>query len=260
MSMTKILVVDDSVSVRDVVERALASDGTQVVSAASGTEAIEQIEREHPDLVVCDVRMPDRDGYEICRFVKSHPELGRTPVLLISGTVNSTVLAEAARVRSDDVLGKPFHMDELLRRVSDLLGSDLEMEHATTARPRSGPAVELGAALTQLGTLPNVSWAALADPEGFLIDSVGEAGPLAETAAALVSWLGESCASIGRELGRGALHGVAVEYGHGTLFLQSVGVSATLIVLVDQLEALGEVRHWAKKMLPELGRGTARPC
>ena len=259
--MTKILVVDDSVSVRDVVERALASDETQVVSAASGTEAIEQIEREHPDLVVCDVRMPDRDGYEICRFVKSHPELGRTPVLLISGTVNSTVLAEAARVRSDDVLGKPFHMNELLRRVNDLLGSELEPERGSAAgRLRGGPAVELSAALTQLGTLPGVSWAALADPEGFLIDSVGEPGPLAETSAALVSWLGESCASIGRELGRGALHGVAVEYGHGTLFLQSVGVSATLIVLVDGPDSLGEVRHWARKMLPELGRGTARPC
>ena len=73
--MAKVLVVDDSVSVRKVVERALAGRQIQVVSAASGSEAIERIEREEPDVVVCDVVMPDKDGYEICEFVKSHPRL-----------------------------------------------------------------------------------------------------------------------------------------------------------------------------------------
>jgi CheY-like chemotaxis protein len=65
--------------------------------------------------------MPGRDGYEVCHFVKNHPDLRRTPVLLISGTVNPSVLEEAARVQSDDVLGKPFHMNELVRKVADLL-------------------------------------------------------------------------------------------------------------------------------------------
>ena len=92
--MAKVLVVDDSLSVRKVVERALLAKQLEVVSAASGTEAIAQIERERPDMVVCDVVMPDRDGYEICRFVKGHPQLGRTPVLLISGIVNDGVAAD----------------------------------------------------------------------------------------------------------------------------------------------------------------------
>ena len=77
--MPKVLVVDDSLSVRKVVQRALESRRIEVLSAASGTEALEQIGREAPDLIVCDVIMPDMDGYQICDFVKKHPTLGHTP-------------------------------------------------------------------------------------------------------------------------------------------------------------------------------------
>ena len=63
--MAKVLVVDDSLSVRKVVERALLGRHIEVVCAATGSEALERIEREEPDVVVCDVVMPDRDGYEI---------------------------------------------------------------------------------------------------------------------------------------------------------------------------------------------------
>ena len=119
--MPKVLVVDDSLSVRKVVQRALESKRIEVLSAASGSEALEQIAREAPDLIVCDVIMPDMDGYQICDFVKKHPTLGHTPVLLISGIVNGTVLERAAKVRSDDVMRKPFAADELLHRIESLL-------------------------------------------------------------------------------------------------------------------------------------------
>jgi CheY-like chemotaxis protein/predicted regulator of Ras-like GTPase activity (Roadblock/LC7/MglB family) len=121
--MPKVLVVDDSLSVRKVVQRALESRRIEVLSAASGTEALEQIGREAPDLIVCDVIMPDMDGYQICDFVKKHPTLGHTPVLLISGIVNGTVLERAAKVRSDDVMRKPFAAEELLQRIESLLNS-----------------------------------------------------------------------------------------------------------------------------------------
>jgi len=121
--MPKVLVVDDSLSVRKVVQRALESKRIEVLSAASGSEAMEQIGREAPDLIVCDVIMPDMDGYQICDFVKKHPTLGRTPVLLISGIVNSTVLERAAKVRSDDVMRKPFAADELIHRIESFLSA-----------------------------------------------------------------------------------------------------------------------------------------
>jgi CheY-like chemotaxis protein/predicted regulator of Ras-like GTPase activity (Roadblock/LC7/MglB family) len=121
--MPKVLVVDDSLSVRKVVQRALESKRIEVLSAASGSEALEQIGRDAPDLIVCDVIMPDMDGYQICDFVKRHPTLGHIPVLLISGIVNNTVLERAAKVRSNDVMRKPFGADELLHRIETFLST-----------------------------------------------------------------------------------------------------------------------------------------
>ena len=121
--MPKVLVVDDSLSVRKVVQRALESKRIEVLSAASGSEALEQIGRDAPDLIVCDVIMPDMDGYQICDFVKRHPTLGHIPVLLISGIVNNTVLERAAKVRSNDVMRKPFAADELLHRIETFLST-----------------------------------------------------------------------------------------------------------------------------------------
>ncbi|PYM77325.1 MAG: hypothetical protein DME03_05410 [Candidatus Rokuibacteriota bacterium] len=96
--MPKVLVVDDSLSVRKVVEKALEGRGLEVLSAASGSEAIEVLERDRPDVVICDVILPDKDGYQICQYVRSHPAIGTTPVLLISGIDNGTVQARARRL------------------------------------------------------------------------------------------------------------------------------------------------------------------
>jgi CheY-like chemotaxis protein/predicted regulator of Ras-like GTPase activity (Roadblock/LC7/MglB family) len=153
--MPKVLVVDDSLSVRKVVQRALESKRIEVVSAASGAEAMEQIARETPDLIVCDVIMPDMDGYQICDFVKKHPSLGRTPVLLISGIVNNTVLERAAKVRSDDVMRKPFAADELLHRIESFLPA--------SSRPAAAAPAVAGAAPAPAAAAP-VSTAAVAPP------------------------------------------------------------------------------------------------
>src|SRR5512132_2093109 len=119
--MPRVLVVDDSLSVRKMVERSLQTKGFEVLSASSGAEAMESIGSAMPDLVVCDVVMSDVDGYRICEFVRTHPTLSETPVLLISGIVNSAVLERAAQVRSSDVLRKPFTADDLARKVDELL-------------------------------------------------------------------------------------------------------------------------------------------
>src|SRR5262249_45176158 len=104
------------------------------LSAATGTEAMERIEQERPDIVVCDVILPDKDGYKVCEFVRAHPDMARTPVLLISGVVNSTVLARAAEVQSNDVMFKPFAAEELVRKIEGLLGA-----RATAALAPSAP-------------------------------------------------------------------------------------------------------------------------
>jgi CheY-like chemotaxis protein/predicted regulator of Ras-like GTPase activity (Roadblock/LC7/MglB family) len=140
--MPKVLVVDDSLSVRKVVQRALESRRIEVLSAASGNEALEQIGRDAPDLIVCDVIMPDMDGYQICDFVKKHPTLSHTPVLLISGIVNGTVLERAAKVRSDDVMRKPFAAEELLQRIESFLGAQAR-SGSPVAAPAASPSVSI---------------------------------------------------------------------------------------------------------------------
>src|SRR5262249_53039033 len=133
--MPKVLVVDDSLSVRKVVEKALTGRGVEVLSAAAGTEATERIEQERPDIVVCDVILPDKDGYKVCEFVRAHPAVSRIPVLLISGVVNSTVLARAAEVQASDVMFKPFAAEELVRKIDSLLGSRVIVPAPATPEP-----------------------------------------------------------------------------------------------------------------------------
>ncbi len=299
--MPKVLVVDDSLSVRKVVEKALAGRSVQVLSAATGAEAIERIEQDRPDIVVCDVILPDKDGYQVCEFVRSHPAVARIPVLLISGVVNSTVLARAAEVQSNDVMFKPFAAEELVRKIDGLLGSraiaaapapPAPRASAPTAPPMperapapppvprvvappppraaaSGVAVEamavletsdessgndLKSRLEALCTTPGVRLAALADREGFLIESAGDLAIDAEVAAALSACVAESSHGIGRDLAQGGLLGMILEYQHGMLLLHAVGRSALLAVVVADAAALGKARYVVKKALPELER------
>jgi CheY-like chemotaxis protein len=273
MSMSKVLVVDDSLSVRKVVERALMTRRIDVLSAASGKEAIEQIGREQPDLVVCDVIMPDIDGYQICDYVKTHPELGRTPVLLISGIVNTAVLERAATVRSDHVMRKPFTADELLNKIDTLLtppqvpasGEPVSppapapepVEMATppaeaSANVSLAPVADLKALLGKLAALPGVSLSVLVDREGFVIESAGEMMLEAEVAGALASCLAESSNGIGRELGQGRFHSMILEYETGVVLLNDVDSTAMLAVVLRDAAVLGKVRYYVKKALPEL--------
>jgi CheY-like chemotaxis protein len=283
--MPKVLVVDDSLSVRKVVEKALESRGLQVLAAASGSEAIEMLERDRPDVVICDVILPDKDGYQICQYVRSHAAIGTTPVLLISGIDNGTVQARAAEVRSDEVLFKPFGVDDLLRKIDRLLSSRAngapspengstppERDRAATpaspapaapmvpaATPAAAAAPEpaggIKECLAALAATPGVRFVVLTDREGFLIETAGDlSADTDEVAGALASCLAEASDGIGRELGQGQLLGTILEYEAGTLLLQAVGSAALLAVLVGEPGALGKIRYYVRKVVPELAR------
>ena len=270
--MPKVLVVDDSLSVRKVVERALAAKQIDVLSAASGQEAIEQIARQEPDLVVCDVIMPEMDGYQICEYVKGHPRLGRTPVLLISGIVNSAVLERAAAVGCREVLRKPFTADELVQKIESLLEPVLVPAPAARTAPETAPlavpamvappadpgapsrapAVDLKTLLGQLAALPGVGLSVVVDREGFVIESAGEMVLEAEVAGALASCLAESSEGIGRELGQGTFHSMILEYETGLVLLNAMDHTAMLAVVVRDPAVLGKVRYYVRKVLPAL--------
>ena len=124
--MPKVLVADDSITVRKVAERLLTEAGMEVALAASGEEAMAYLSTEHPDFVISDVIMPDKSGYDVCRFVRSQSLLANTPVLLISGIVNEEVNRQAESCRANGVLKKPFQGASLQDRVREILSKQTE--------------------------------------------------------------------------------------------------------------------------------------
>jgi CheY-like chemotaxis protein len=113
--------IDDSATMREVIKIAFRKENIHVVTCPSVAAAIEQFGALRPDAVISVVIMPDRDGYELCSYVKGHSELGKTPVILMSGVVNRTVAEKATVVRADELLRKPFQPQELVARVKKLL-------------------------------------------------------------------------------------------------------------------------------------------
>ena len=255
--MPKILIVDESDAVRTLVERALEATEIEVLFAVSGRHAVERIEHEVPDLVVCDIYMPDTDGYRVCDFVKAHPRLGMTPVLLMAEVVDSTVLARAARVRSDGVVRKPFAGDELVSRIRDFLPVPVLADPAIESQTVGDGVEELGdlkAVLGMLAARPGVVLAVLVDRDGFLIEWAGEMTLPAEVVGAVASHLAESSEGNGRELGQGALRSMAFEYGAALVLLSDVGREAWLAVVLRDPAMLATVRHVVKEALPMLAR------
>ncbi|MFB3818193.1 MAG: response regulator [Candidatus Methylomirabilales bacterium] len=273
--MPKVLVVDDSLSVRKVVERALAAQGLAVLSAASAGEAEERIEREAPDLVVCDVILPDRDGFDVCRFVKAHPRARHTPVLMMSGVVNPRTMEQAAAARSDDLLRKPFAADELVSKTRSLLGLSAPPAPApappapaapvagAAAPPEAAPAPQpvpmampaapagLSASLAQLVATPGVGQALLVDREGFLIASTADDRD-GDVVSALASCLRELFDGLPQDLGQGRLRRVILENERGIVVFQIVKRSVVLVVILTDPTALGKVRYDVKRVLPAL--------
>src|SRR5574339_179403 len=152
--MPKILVADDSIAVRKVAERLLTEAGLGVTLAANGEEALAFLAKEVPDLIVSDVIMPDKSGYEVCAFVRGQSALAHTPVLLISGIVNDEVTKQAESCHADGVLKKPFQGTSLKDRVLELLVKKQQPPAAAPApakiapQPVAPPAPTAGAAIS----------------------------------------------------------------------------------------------------------------
>jgi CheY-like chemotaxis protein len=148
--MPKILVADDSIAVRKVAERLLTEAGLGVTLAANGEEALACLAKERPDVVVSDVIMPDKSGYEVCAFVRGNVTLASTPVLLISGIVNHEVIKQAESCRADGVLKKPFQGTSLKDRVLELIAKGQGAAPASVAGHVSTPQAPIGEPAIQM--------------------------------------------------------------------------------------------------------------
>jgi CheY-like chemotaxis protein len=154
--MTRILLADDSPHAQRMGEQILTEEGFEVVTVSDGDSALLRLEDVDPDLVLADVAMPHRTGYEICQYVKLSPRHKHVRVILAAGVKDQFDEAEARRVQADGIVQKPFQSSLLLDVLKPLA------EIAAKERGSSGPPP---AAAAGKRPAPNVPVVALIDPE-----------------------------------------------------------------------------------------------
>ena len=121
--MAKILLADDSTHAQRMGAKILKAEGYEVSTVSNGQAAIHALEKAVPDLVVADVFMPGRNGYEVCHFVKTDEKLKGVPVLLIVGAMEPYDSEEGRRAGADGLIKKPLESSNLLATVKDLLAA-----------------------------------------------------------------------------------------------------------------------------------------
>ncbi len=118
---SRILVADDSVTIQKVVELTFSKEDFQIVPARSGAEAIRKAREVRPDLMLIDLVMPDKSGYEVCETLRKDPLLKDVPIILLTGTFDAFDKNEGARVGANDFVTKPFESQNLISKVKQLL-------------------------------------------------------------------------------------------------------------------------------------------
>ncbi len=115
---TKVLVIDDSNTIRRSAEIFLKQGGYEVVLAEDGFDALSKVNDHNPDVIFCDILMPRLDGYQTCAIIKRNPRFARTPVIMLSSKDGLFDKARGRMVGSQDYLTKPFTKDQLLQAVA----------------------------------------------------------------------------------------------------------------------------------------------
>ena len=119
----KILIVDDEPNILLSLDFLMRKGGYSVFIARNGTEALELIQLHHPDLVLLDIMMPDVDGYEICKFIKSVPEFSACKVIFLSAKSKESEILYGFEIGADAYFTKPFSTRMLMQKVQELLNN-----------------------------------------------------------------------------------------------------------------------------------------
>ena len=114
----KILLVDDDARLREIVGMALEGEGYGVRTAGSAEEAVEALVRDDPDLLILDVMLPGRDGFELCRDIRTRSPL---PILMLTAKTDTVDIVVGLESGADDYVTKPFVTKELVARIRALL-------------------------------------------------------------------------------------------------------------------------------------------
>lgn len=121
MPHERILVVDDDREIIRLLRSYLEQAGYEVITAANGETALHLLRREHPDLLVLDLMLPDRDGWDVTRLIRADATLADTPIIMLTARVDDTDKILGLELGADDYITKPFNPREVLARVRAML-------------------------------------------------------------------------------------------------------------------------------------------
>ena len=153
-----LLLADDSVTIQRVIELTFADEDVNVVAVSDGDEAIAVMDRTPPDIVLADVGMPGRNGYEVAEHIRDTPRLAHIPIVLLTGAFEPIDQAKAAAAGCDGVLAKPFEPQLVIGRVRELLSKPKQAASPdATLPPTPAPAVSWTPSLPEVpqGATPN---------------------------------------------------------------------------------------------------------
>ncbi len=119
--LPSVLVVDDDSRVVELLQITLGGRGYQVLTAGDGEEALERVRGQRPDFLVLDVRLPKKNGFDVCETIRKDPELNHLPIILISGNTATESRLQGLRCGADDYLTKPFSPRELLLKIQRIM-------------------------------------------------------------------------------------------------------------------------------------------
>jgi CheY-like chemotaxis protein len=136
----KILLADDSITIQKVVELTFSDGDYEVVAVNNGAKAIQKLSEMRPDIILSDIIMPEKNGYEVCEYVKSHPEFRTIPVVLLTGTFEPFDPDRADKAGCDAVVTKPFESQSLIHKVEELVTASHAAPAPAAAPVESAPA------------------------------------------------------------------------------------------------------------------------
>jgi chemosensory pili system protein ChpA (sensor histidine kinase/response regulator) len=117
------MVVDDSITVRKITSRLLEREGYRVITARDGVDALEQLKKERPAVMLIDIEMPRMDGFDLTRNVRGDPRTMEIPIIVISSRTAPKHRSRASELGVNAYLGKPYEESELLQQIAALTRS-----------------------------------------------------------------------------------------------------------------------------------------
>jgi DNA-binding response OmpR family regulator len=122
MGKKKILAVDDEPNILMSIEFILEMEGYEVHTARDGEEALEIAGRVRPDLILLDINMPRKDGYEMCRILREREDMAGTKVIMLTAKGQTLEKKKGLEVGADEYVTKPFSAEDLLEKIRTMIG------------------------------------------------------------------------------------------------------------------------------------------